>query len=113
MTGVRGTGHDLPLPGSSLISPWALMTSGRCSDRRRDVVLEAWDVGHRVVVRRRVGTGGQGRLLYTDLLGDLVAIDDQRLTLRADDGTEHSVELTEVAAGKRIPPRPVRYSEMA
>jgi N-acetylglutamate synthase len=70
-------------------------------------------VGHRVVVRRRAGTGGHGRPLYTDLLGDLVAIDDQRLTLRTEDGTEHSVELTEVAAGKRIPPRPVRYSEMA
>jgi N-acetylglutamate synthase len=76
-------------------------------------VLESCDVGHRVVVRRRAGTGGHGRPLYTDLLGDLVAINDQRLTLRADDGTEHSVELTEVAAGKRIPPRPVRYSEMA
>jgi N-acetylglutamate synthase len=76
-------------------------------------VLQAGDIGQRVVLRRRAGLGQHGRPLLTDLLGELLAIDDQQVTVRADDGAEHVVALTEVTAAKRIPPRPVRYSEIA
>jgi len=75
-------------------------------------MLAARDVGHRVVVRRHAGDGLQGRPLFTDLLGELLTIDDDRLVVRADDGVEHEVPREEVAAAKKIPPRPVRYSEM-
>jgi ribosomal protein S18 acetylase RimI-like enzyme len=69
-------------------------------------------VGHRVVVRRRVGVGSHGRDVFTDLLGELVALDDTTLRIRTDDGAEHTIARSEVAAAKPIPPRPTRYSEM-
>ncbi len=75
-------------------------------------MLAARDVGHRVVVRRYVGVGPQGRPLLTDLLGELVTIDDDRLVVRGDDGVEHAVPRADVAAAKKIPPRRVRYSEI-
>jgi GNAT superfamily N-acetyltransferase len=81
----------------------------RALPRSDDGVLQAGDVGHRVVVRRLIGTGGQ----RTDLLGELVALDGQELTVRSDDGTTHVIPLVTVVAGKRIPPRPPRFSEMA
>src|SRR5262245_21765327 len=70
-------------------------------------VLQECDVGHRVVVRRRVG----GRAM-TDLLGTLVAIDDDRVVVRGEDGSVHTVAAADVVAGKRVPPRPARYSEI-
>jgi N-acetylglutamate synthase len=70
-------------------------------------VLRECDVGHRVVVRRRVGARAM-----TDLLGVLVAIDDDRVVVRGEDGTEHSMAAADVVAGKRVPPRPPRYSEI-
>jgi ribosomal protein S18 acetylase RimI-like enzyme len=78
----------------------------------RGSTLRAADVGHRVVVRRYVGDVRAGRPLYTDILGELVALDDQRLLVRTEDGTEHAIAAGEVAAGKRIGPRPTRYSEI-
>lgn len=69
-------------------------------------VLNREDVGHRVVVRRRVGT------LRTDLLGELIAIDDRELVVRRDNGAMATIDRTEVVAAKRIPPRPVHYSEI-
>ena len=74
---------------------------------------QACDVGHRVVVRRLVDLGPHGRPRFTDLLGDLVALDNERLVLRTRDGVEHTVLRTEVVAAKRIPPAPARYSEIA
>jgi ribosomal protein S18 acetylase RimI-like enzyme len=70
-------------------------------------VLQECDVGHRVVVRRRVGERAM-----TDLLGVLVAIDGDRVVVRAQDGEVHSLAATDVVAGKRVPPRPARYSEI-
>jgi ribosomal protein S18 acetylase RimI-like enzyme len=70
-------------------------------------VLQQCDVGHRVVVRRRLA----GRTM-TDLLGVLVAIDDDRVVIRGEDGVEHSIAAADVTAGKRVPPRPARYSEI-
>lgn len=75
-------------------------------------VLQACDVGHRVVVRRRIGIGTLGRPLFTDLLGELVSIDDEHVVVRADDGRDHAVPVADVAAAKAIPPRPVRYSQI-
>jgi GNAT superfamily N-acetyltransferase len=72
-------------------------------------VLDRRDIGHRVVVRHRVAAG---RRLLTDVLGELVAVDDQHLLVRTEDGTERSIPLGDVTAAKRVPPRPVRYSEM-
>jgi GNAT superfamily N-acetyltransferase len=67
-------------------------------------------VGHRVVVRRSVP--GSDTLL-TDVLGTLLTLDDECLTLRTDDTAVQVIPLSDVAAAKRVPPRPVRYSEIA
>lgn len=82
----------------------------RATPERIRAVLQACDVGHRVVVRRRVP--GSDRL-RTDVLGTLLTLDDERLTLRTDDAAVQVIRLAEVAAAKRVPPRPVRYSEIA
>jgi N-acetylglutamate synthase len=82
-------------------------------DAQNGAVLEACDVGHRVVVRRYVGHGPQGRPLLTDVIGHLVAIDEERLVVRAHDGVEHTVSRADVAAAKRIPPRRAKHSEIA
>lgn len=76
-------------------------------------MLTACDLGHRVVVRRFVGTGGSGRAQFTDVLGQLISIDDDRLRLRRDDGADIEIASAEVQAAKRVPPRPARYSEIA
>jgi N-acetylglutamate synthase len=80
-------------------------------------VLQPSDVGHRVVVRRRLGPGevperAGRRPRFTDVLGVLISFDDDHLTVRSEDGVEHSVNLTDVEAAKRIEPRPARYSEI-
>ena len=71
------------------------------------------DVGHRVVVRRFVGIGPQDRPLFSDLLGELVATSSERLVVRTPDGTEHTIDRSDVAAAKRVPPRTPKYSEIA
>jgi N-acetylglutamate synthase len=75
------------------------------------VVGDAY-LGRRIVVRRFIGIGAGGRPQYTDLLGELVALDADRLTVRTDDGTDHAVARADVVAAKPVPPRPVRYSEI-
>jgi ribosomal protein S18 acetylase RimI-like enzyme len=75
--------------------------------------LQPGDVGHRVVVRRFVGIGPQNRPTFSDLLGELLAIDARRLVIRTHDGAEHAVPAADVVAAKRVPPRPVKYSEIA
>ena len=65
------------------------------------------DLGHRVVVRRRVGS------LLTDVLGELMAVDQDQLTVRTDRGAEIAIPVAEVQAAKRIPPRRAKYSEIA
>ncbi|WP_127497947.1 GNAT family N-acetyltransferase [Actinoplanes solisilvae] len=64
-------------------------------------MLRRQDVGHRVVVRRIVGVS-QDRTLYTDALGELVALTETDLTIATDKGTVR-VPLREVHRAKRVP----------
>src|SRR6185312_11773870 len=70
------------------------------------------DVGHRVVVRRYVGIAPSGRPLFTDVLGELVAVDADGVRVTTEDGTEHTIPADDVSAAKRVGPRPARYSEI-
>jgi GNAT superfamily N-acetyltransferase len=65
-------------------------------------------VGHRVVVRRRLADGRA-----TDVLGELISFDEDALVVRTETGLEHRIPRADVEAGKRIGPRPARYSEIA
>jgi hypothetical protein len=63
----------------------------------------AWPVGVRVVVRRRLPDGR-----YSDVLGDLLATDDDGVLVRTRRGDVH-VGAAEIAVGKIVPPtRPRR-----
>lgn len=75
-------------------------------------MLDATDVGHRVVVRRYAGVEREGRRLMTDVLGELIAADGRQLVVRSRDGRVHTVPLTAVAAAKRVPPRQVTRHEI-
>ena len=65
-------------------------------------MLDQRDVGHRVVVRRRAGER-DGRPVYSDALGDLIALDDAELTVLTRNGPLR-IPRGDVVAGKRIPP---------
>ena len=67
------------------------------------VRLTPADVGARVVVRRRLATGGWG-----DLLGVLERWDDELVVVRDRHGDTHEVRPADVVAGKRVPPAPAR-----
>jgi N-acetylglutamate synthase len=75
-------------------------------------MLEACDIGHRVVVRHRAGDKRPGQPGQTDLLGTLTAVDEQRYVVRSDAGVDQVIDRADVTAAKRIPPRPPRYSEI-
>jgi GNAT superfamily N-acetyltransferase len=66
-------------------------------------VLRRQDVGHRVVIRRIVGVRN-GRPLFSDALGELVAVDESNLTVATKKGTI-VVPLSEVHRAKRVPPQ--------
>lgn len=74
--------------------------------------LHAGLVGERVVVRRVVARerGPTGGPALTDVLGTLESWAEQAVTVRRDDGSLVTVPLTEIVAGKQIPPRPPRRS---
>ncbi|MFC8193659.1 hypothetical protein ACFUMH_18540 [Cellulomonas sp. NPDC057328] len=71
----------------------------------------AWSPGVRVVVRRRrddLPAGAPGdEPPYTDVLGDVVAVDDDGLTVRTRRG-DVRVPAGDVLLGKTVPPAPVR-----
>lgn len=69
-------------------------------------MLGSGDVGHRVVVRHRTDQGP------TDVLGELTSLDDHALVVRTEAGDERRIARAAVIAGKRVGPRPARYSEM-
>jgi N-acetylglutamate synthase len=69
-------------------------------------VLDVDDLGHRVVVRHVIGMR-DGRPLMTDVLGELSDLGDETLTVASRTGPV-IVELRNVVAAKRIPPRPTR-----
>ncbi|HEY7272753.1 MAG TPA: GNAT family N-acetyltransferase [Actinoplanes sp.] len=64
-------------------------------------MLRRQDVGHRVVVRRIVGSS-QDHPLYTDALGELVELTDTDLTIATAQGTLR-VPLRDVHRAKRVP----------
>jgi N-acetylglutamate synthase len=76
-------------------------------------LISSADLGTRVVIRLRAGTGPAGRPTFTDLTGELIAIDADRVVVRTDDGAAHDHPLADIHAAKPIPPRPPRYSEIA
>ncbi|WP_246036638.1 putative acetyltransferase [Cellulomonas telluris] len=73
----------------------------------------AWAPGVRVVVRRRRddlpagAPAGGDEPPYTDVLGDLLAVDDAGLTVRTRRG-DVRVPAADVLLGKVVPPAPVR-----
>lgn len=81
----------------------------------------AWSPGVRVVVRRRrddlppAGApvpAGPDEPPYTDVLGDLLAVDDDGLTVRTRRG-DVRVPAADVLLGKLVPPAPVRRPRRA
>ncbi len=64
-------------------------------------MLREQDVGHRIVVRRRVGVRG-GRPVYADALGELVELNETHLTLTTRQGRLR-VPIAEVHRAKRVP----------
>lgn len=65
-----------------------------------------WTPGVRVVVRRRLPAGEPQP--YTDVLGDLLAVDDAGVTVRTRRAGDVHVPAAEIALGKIVPPAPVR-----
>ena len=65
--------------------------------------INAADVGHRVVVRRRIGVT-DGRPRFTDVLGELCSLAGGVAVVRTKDGTEVAVPTGEIALAKRVPP---------
>ena len=74
-------------------------------------VWRTWEPGTRVVVRRRRddlpadAAGGEPPL--TDVLGEVVQVDDEGLTVRTRHGDVH-VPAGDVVRAKRVPPAPPR-----
>lgn len=66
------------------------------------------EIGRRVVVRRRLPDSGL-RQLYADVLGELVGLDADSLTVRRRDGELVRVARTEVVAAKPVPPPARRW----
>lgn len=71
--------------------------------QRRGRRLGTADVGRRVVVRHRVPDGRA-----TDVLGELLSLDADALTVRDRHGTVHRIAQPAVIAAKTIPPAPPR-----
>jgi hypothetical protein len=59
-----------------------------------------------VVVRRRLPEGSPQP--YTDVLGDLLVVDDEGVTVRTRRQGDVRVPGEEIAIGKIVPPAPVR-----
>lgn len=70
-------------------------------------IWRAWAVGTRVIVRRRLAEGG-----YSDVLGDLLTVDDDGVQITTRRGVVR-VAAAEIAIGKPIPPAPARRERPA
>ncbi|CAL8976501.1 hypothetical protein CELL_02325 [Cellulomonas sp. T2.31MG-18] len=67
-----------------------------------------WAPGIRVVVRRlRDDSPGPGEPRYTDVLGDLLEVDDEGVLVRTRRGDVH-VPARAIALTKVVPPAPTR-----
>ncbi len=64
-----------------------------------------WAVGERVVVRHRIDPPPEHGPAHTDVLGDLVAVGPQGVTVRTRTG-DVTVPAHLIAVGKRVPPPP-------
>ncbi|WP_169164697.1 hypothetical protein [Cellulomonas taurus] len=64
-----------------------------------------WPVGSRAMVRRRLPAGDSH--LFTDVVGDLLAVDDDGVLLRTRRHGDVRVPGSEIAIGKLVP-RPRR-----
>jgi GNAT superfamily N-acetyltransferase len=69
--------------------------------------INATDVGHRVVLRRRIPTA-DGPQKYTDVLGELRSLDGGFAVVRRRDGTDVRVPVDDIVLSKRVPPAPPR-----
>jgi ribosomal protein S18 acetylase RimI-like enzyme len=85
----------LPRPSIALVDP-------NCGHRGTIGVLSPQDVGHRVSVRRRTPDGP------TDVVGHLVELTDDAMTVLRRSGEVVSFDPRAVTAGKVVPPQPVR-----
>ncbi|HEY0186533.1 MAG TPA: hypothetical protein VGC67_03510 [Cellulomonas sp.] len=66
----------------------------------------AWTAGDRVVVRRRLPAGSAQP--YTDVLGDLLSVDDDGVLVRTRRHGDIRVPGSQIAIGKVVPPAPAR-----
>lgn len=64
-------------------------------------------IGARVVVRRRLGER-DGRPVYSDVIGELTAIDEGELRVRTASGDEVTIDRGDVVATRFVPPAPAR-----
>ncbi len=71
-----------------------------------DAPWRGWRAGQRVVVRRRLPAGSPQP--YTDVLGDLLVVDDAGVTVRTRRAGDVRVPGDEIAIGKVVPPAPAR-----
>jgi ribosomal protein S18 acetylase RimI-like enzyme len=76
-----------------------------------DGSINTSDVGHRVVVRRRIGVT-DGRHQFTDVLGELRSLTAETAVVRRRDGSEVEVPTGEIARAKRVPPAPARRASI-
>jgi N-acetylglutamate synthase len=74
---------------------------------RFEIRITPGDVGQRVSVRARI-PAGPGEPSTTDTLGVLRAWEDGLLRIERRDGTTCEIAETDLLAGRRIPPPPVR-----
>lgn len=74
--------------------------------------LTSSDVGHRVVVRRKLigQQGPSGGQAYTDVLGILEDWDAAAIRVRRSDDTLVEVATADIARAKRVPAPPTRRS---
>lgn len=87
-------------------SPAGTPGQGAPGDGSAHAPWRAWRVGQRVVVRRRQPPGEPQP--YTDVLGDLVAVDDDGVTVRTRRAGDVRVPGAEIALGKVVPSAPQR-----
>jgi N-acetylglutamate synthase len=72
------------------------------------MALSPTDVGHRVVVRRRLAaeSASSGRPIYGDVLGILESWAEGTILIRRTDGAVTEIAEQDVVAGKLVPPAP-------
>ncbi len=84
----------------------ASATWGATMSRPDERAWRAWSPGVRVVVRRTLPDDDAQR--WTDVLGDLVAVDDEGVSVLTRRGDTVRVPAAEIALAKIVPPAPAR-----